>query len=152
MEAKIHEIIEKWGVYYKRTGHQPMIGRLTAYLMIVDPPHQTFEEIVSSLQASKSSVSNALTLMSHLGMVDYIKFSGDRKRYFRLSSHIWSRFFESVEKEIQGFREMLAEVLEVRGDNNPGFTRELNNLLKLLAVFETEFPRLLTEWKKQIEN
>ena len=80
METKIDEIIEKWGVYYKRTGHQPMMGRLMAYLMVVDPPHQTFEEIVSSLRSSKSSVSNTLTLMTQLGMVDYVRFPGDRKR------------------------------------------------------------------------
>jgi DNA-binding transcriptional regulator GbsR (MarR family) len=152
METRIHEIIEKWGVYYKRYGHQPMMGRLMAYLMIAEPPHQTFEEIAAFLRASKSSISNTLNLMSHLGMVDYVRFPGDRKRYFRLNANIWSRFFESAGKEIQGFRELLAEVLTVRGDNNPAFTKELNNLLKLITVFEKELPHLLAEWKQQIEE
>jgi hypothetical protein len=31
-------------------------------------------------------------------------------------------------------------------------TREIDNLVKLLDVFETELPNLLEKWKQQIRN
>jgi DNA-binding transcriptional regulator GbsR (MarR family) len=152
MEPTVDEIIEKWGVYYKRTGHQPMMGRLMAYLMVVDPPHQTFEEITSSLRSSKSSVSNTLTLMTQLGLVDYVRFPGNRKRYFRLNPNVWNRFFDSTLKEIRGFKGLISEVMSARTDKHPAMTREIYNLVKLLDVFETELPNLLEKWKQQIRN
>ena len=69
-EIKIRECIEKFGVYYKKTGHQPMVGRLMAYLMLAEPPQKTFEEIVEFLVSSKSAVSNTLNMLMYMGIVD----------------------------------------------------------------------------------
>jgi DNA-binding transcriptional regulator GbsR (MarR family) len=151
-EIKTRECIEKFGVYYKKTGHQPMVGRLMAYLMLAEPPHKTFEEIVEFLISSKSAVSNTLNMLMYMGIVDYVKFSGDRKRYFRLNQNAWNTMFEAQIQEFSNLRGLVQEILNLRSEKFPELNREIRDFYSLLEVYEEEFPGILNKWKQQIKN
>ena len=151
-EIKIRECIEKFGVYYKKTGHQPMVGRLMAYLMLAEPPHKTFEEIVEFLVSSKSAVSNTLNMLMYMGIVDYVKITGDRKRYFRLNQNAWNTMFEAQIQELSNLRGLVQEILNLRSDQYPELNREIGDFYSLLELYEQEFPIMLNKWKQQIKN
>ena len=150
-EMKIRDCIEKFGVYYKKTGHQPMVGRLMAYLMLAEPPHKTFEEIVEFLISSKSAVSNTLNMLMYMGIVDYVKFSGDRKRYFRLNQNAWNTMFEAQIQELSNLRGLVQEILNLRSDQYPELNQEISDFNSLLQLYEMEFPDILNQWKQKIK-
>ena len=151
-EIKIRECIEKFGVYYKKTGHQPMVGRLMAYLMLAEPPQKTFEEIVEFLVSSKSAVSNTLNMLMYMGIVDYVKITGDRKRYFRLNQNAWNTMFEAQIQELSNLRGLVQEILNLRSDQYPELNQEIGDFYSLLELYEQEFPLMLNKWKQQIKN
>lgn len=151
-EIKIRECIEKFGVYYKKTGHQPMVGRLMAFLMLAEPPHKTFEEIVEFLVSSKSAVSNTLNMLMYMGIVDYVKITGDRKRYFRLNQNAWKTMFDAQIQELSNLRGLVAEILSLRTDKFPELNHEIKDFYALLELYEQEFPLILDKWKQQIKN
>ena len=151
-EIKIRECIEKFGVYYKKTGHQPMVGRLMAYLMLAEPPQKTFEEIVEFLVSSKSAVSNTLNMLMYMGIVDYVKITGDRKRYFRLNQNAWNTMFEAQIQELSNLRGLVQEILNLRSDQYPELNGEIKDFYSLLEVYEQEFPIILNKWKQQIKS
>jgi len=151
-EIKIRECIEKFGVYYKKTGHQPMVGRLMAYLMLAEPPHKTFEEIVEFLISSKSAVSNTLNMLMYMGIVDYVKFSGDRKRYFRLNQNAWNTMFEAQIQEFSNLRGLVQEILNLRSEQFPELNQEISDFNSLLQLYEKEFPDILNQWKQKIKT
>ena len=151
-EIKIRECIEKFGVYYKKTGHQPMVGRLMAYLMLAEPPQKTFEEIVEFLVSSKSAVSNTLNMLMYMGIVDYVKITGDRKRYFRLNQNAWNTMFEAQIQELSNLRGLVQEILNLRSDQYPELNQEISDFNSLLQLYEMEFPDILNQWKQKIKN
>jgi len=149
---KIRECIEKFGVYYKKTGHQPMMGRLIAYLMLAEPPHKSFEEIVEFLVSSKSAVSNTLNMLMYFGIIDYVRFPGDRKRYFRINQNTWDSLFSAQVQELSHLRELVKEVIELRSDQYPEINHQIRNFYLLLEIYESEFPIILETWKKKIKQ
>ena len=149
---KIRECIEKFGVYYKKTGHQPMMGRLIAYLMLAEPPHKSFEEIVEFLVSSKSAVSNTLNMLMYFGIIDYVRFPGDRKRYFRINQNTWDSLFSAQVQELSHLRELVKEVLELRSDQYPEINHQITNFYLLLEIYEREFPTILETWKNKIKQ
>jgi DNA-binding transcriptional regulator GbsR (MarR family) len=151
-EIKIRECIEKFGVYYKKTGHQPMVGRLMAYLMLAEPPQKTFEEIVEFLVSSKSAVSNTLNMLMYMGIVDYVKITGDRKRYFRLHQNAWNTMFEAQIQELSNLRGLVQEILDLRSEQFPELNQEISDFNSLLQLYEKEFPDILNQWKQKIKN
>jgi DNA-binding transcriptional regulator GbsR (MarR family) len=151
-EMKIRECIEKFGVYYKKTGHQPMMGRLIAYLMLAEPPHKSFEEIVEFLVSSKSAVSNTLNMLMYFGIIDYVRFPGDRKRYFRINQNTWDSLFSAQVQELSHLRELVKEVIELRSDQYPEINHQIRNFYLLLEIYESEFPIILETWKKKIKQ
>jgi len=149
---KIRECIEKFGVYYKKTGHQPMMGRLIAYLMLAEPPHKSFEEIVEFLVSSKSAVSNTLNMLMYFGIIDYVRFPGDRKRYFRINQNTWDSLFSAQVQELSHLRELVKEVIELRSDQYPEINHQIRNFYLLLEIYESEFPTILETWKNKIKQ
>ncbi len=136
-DERTRQQVEKLGVIFEQTGVGPMVGRVVGCLILAEPPYKSFDEIVSFLGASKSAVSNALTLLQSLAVVDYFKQPGDRKRYFRLNIDQWEDFIH------HGYVQMLSrlnaamdETLSMRSPAYPEFNkklREVSGYFKLYA-------------------
>ncbi len=146
-DGRVKEEVEKIGIVCDKDGFPPLAGRLLGYLMLAEPPHKTFDEIVDFLQASKSAVSNTLKFMEAQGMVDYITFPGDRKRYFKMNASEWHLVVLKKMEFIKQMREKIAEVIEIRTDAHPDFNQELKDLHELYNLFLEELPKLVMRWK-----
>ena len=85
-QNQLAEKVEKIGIMIEQMGQPPIPGRIIAYLMLSEPPYRDFYGIQEFLKASKSSVSTALNQLMQAGVVNYITFSGDRKRYFQIDT------------------------------------------------------------------
>src|SRR6476620_1982010 len=84
--SKLLEKVEKMGIMIEQMGRAPVPGRIISYLMLSEPPYRDFYEIQEFLKASKSTISTALNQLMQAGVVNYITFSGDRKRYFQINA------------------------------------------------------------------
>lgn len=141
--------VEEIGVAFDKTGMAPMIGRVVGFLLLADPPHQTFYAIQEFLGASKSSISHALNALMFKGIVEYITLSGDRKRYFRLNAENW---LEQAKCKMADFSEVdrvLMEAMQLRDpDNHKEFNEGLRKIFDFHLFMSREMPKLFEKWER----
>ena len=144
------ELVEEFGVMLEKFGRTPMEARVFAYLLLAEPPHQSFDEIREFLNASKSAISNALKRLQEEGSVHYITFSGDRKRYFKLNLPGWQKKLSDTAKNLVSFNAMLKETLDQRKDSRyQDFNEELQNVLKFHLYFSEELDKIIDRWNNR---
>jgi DNA-binding transcriptional regulator GbsR (MarR family) len=144
----IKQGVEELGVMFEKFDRSPMESRVFAYLLLADPPHQSFDAIREFLDASKSAVSNALNRLQSEGTVHYITFSGDRKRYFKVNTSAWYERLIDSAKNLAAFNHLLEEVLRYRADSlHVNFTNDLKKLLDFQEFLTVEIEKSIAKWK-----
>ncbi|TAF67775.1 MAG: MarR family transcriptional regulator [Cytophagales bacterium] len=146
----IQQQVEKIGIVCDKDGFPPLAGRLLGFMILAEPPHKTFDEIVAFLNASKSAVSNTLKFLENQKMIDYTTFPGDRKRYFRLSVENWSNVLIDKMVWLKAMQEQLTIALKIRTEENPEFNEGLRNIIELYEIVIEEMPLIIEKWKKRI--
>ena len=140
--------VERIGVVFEKSGMSPVAARIIGLLMMAEPPYLTLEEITEAIRASKSSVSNALKFLQSEGLIEYITFSGDRRRYFQLYPTTWLEVLQQRIATIAPFREILLETVNMRSDQYPQFNQSLLDICDLYGAFEQGVNKIIDDWKK----
>lgn len=147
--TRIQQKVEEMGIFFEKQGLTPMHGRVFAYLLLAEPPQKDFYEIQEFLKASKSAISNALKYLMNEGMVDYITFSGDRRRYFRVNHKTWLEMYKERIRGLSTFRNLLEDVLQERSSSRH---LDFNDQLKEMLDFQTHIAdgieKLIDDWDK----
>lgn len=146
----IKQKVEEIGVTLEMLDRTPIEGRVFAYLLLADPPHSSFDELVDFLKASKGSVSKALNTFLKEGTVSYKTFSGDRKRYFYINTKGWhSKLIESA-KNLSAFNIVLDEIIEYRNNTSDEvFNNELQQLKNFQEFISDQLEKAIAEWHKK---
>ncbi|MBK8023463.1 MAG: MarR family transcriptional regulator [Chloroflexi bacterium] len=150
--ADLNLFVEDCGIYFERVGMSRMAGRIVGWLLVCDPPHQTQQDLVEALQASKSSISVAVRQLVQLYLVEQVALPGDRKDYFRVAHDIWIRSSRARLHQLTELRELSEEGLRLLGDAPASQRRRLEMMRDMNAFLESEYPKLLDRWdeiKKQ---
>ena len=148
-QNKLSEKVEKMGIIIEQMGHAPVPGRIVSYLMLSEPPYRGFYEIQEFLKASKSTVSTALNHLMHAGVVNYITFSGDRKRYFQINTKGLLSVIKQQYKRGRVINDMVSETLEHRKDSEfQKFNRELKEVIDFSAYIHKGIDKLIEDWEK----
>ncbi len=140
--------VERIGVTFEKSGMSPVAARIIGLLMMAEPPYLTLEEITEATRASKSSVSNALKFLQSEGLIEYITFSGDRKRYFQLYTSTWLEVLQQRVASITPFRKILLETVDMRSNQHPHFNQSLLDICELYGEFERGVTKIIDNWKK----
>ena len=141
--------VEEIGVAFDKTGLAPMIGRVLGFLLLADPPYQTFYAIQEFLGASKSSISHALNTLMFKGIVEYITFSGDRKRYFKLNAENWLEQAKCKMTDFEEVDRVLVEALQLRNPNkHQEFHKGLCKIFEFHLFMASEMPKLFERWER----
>ena len=82
-------LIEKLGVFIESKDQlAPVAARIKAYIILKGKSGTTFEDLVSDLCASKSTISTHLNHLHDLKKIDYFTKLGDRKKYFIINKDV----------------------------------------------------------------
>ena len=83
LNAEKQLLIERLGVHIeKKDNLPPLAARIVSTLILTGKKGCTFEELVTNLQASNSTISTHLNNLQHLKTITYYTVCGDRKKYF----------------------------------------------------------------------
>lgn len=145
---KKQEQVEAMGVFFEKAGYSPMAGRVFSCLLLAEPPYQDFYQIQEFLSASKSATSNALNLLMKEGTVDYLTFSGDRKRYFRVNLDKWLLSAFQRVKAVGSLNQLLEDVLSSRDEAKfMEFNTDLRQVIEFNTFITNGLDKLIEEWK-----
>lgn len=146
---KQKELIEFIGRQNEKEGYQPVTARILGLLMVMDKEEYTFEEIVEEMKISKSSASTALKNLEIRGIIEYVTYPGDRKRYFRFVSREIDGIIEEMENKLKKSQMTIRQIIELKKDPNSRNATFLKNVLKGMEFFIKNMEELKIQYKRE---
>jgi DNA-binding transcriptional regulator GbsR (MarR family) len=143
------ELVETIGCLYDKKGFQPTAGRIIGLLTVMDKEQYTFDEIVEELQISKSSASNALSILEISKIVEYTTVPGDRKRYFQIKKLDKFTLIDEHRINLQETRDYLRNILDLKANKNSENSLLIKNLIDMLNFFLEKIEDLKIEYQAQ---
>ena len=140
------ERVGRWwdGIYGSKTA-----GRILGWLMICEPPHQSSQEMVETLETSAGSVSTQTRLLISLGLVETVTFLGDRSNYYQLRPNVWEQMMWSEQERMDGMRSLTVDVDDVMPSDRPERVTELARTTEFMLA---EWPTLMDRLSKHLRK
>jgi len=92
------EFVDDFSLKIEELGHPRIYGQILGWLLICNPPHQSFTDLMDNLHISKASVSNTTRILIERGLIKKIRVKGERQIYFQLKE---GSLMEFMEKQMQ---------------------------------------------------
>ncbi len=128
------QLIEEIGIgIEERLKLSPLASRIYALLILSSYDGLTFEEIREIIQASKSSISVNINLLTQLDYLTFYTKPGDRKRYFKLAKYSSLLSLEIYHQAI--FKEMKM-IVEINAYNKKYHPEKFTNEKSLGNIFQ----------------
>lgn len=143
------ELIEQLGVQLESEKLAPLAARIFATLILTGNEGITFEQLVSDLNASKSSVSSHLEHLQTGQRVRYFTKPGDRKRYFTVHPNLIFNVIDELTLKWETEKELHNKVLHYKKEYNK-LTKEESLLFDL--EFQQDFLTFLEEATSAIQK
>lgn len=87
--------IDQIGLLVSEGGLARSVGRVLGLLLICDPPRQSAEDMQRLLGASSGSISNAVSILLKIQLIERMAIPGKRRLYYRLHPHGWERLLQA---------------------------------------------------------
>jgi len=139
---KQRELVEFIGIHSEKDGFQPAAARIMALLIVSDKEEFTFEDIVEELELSKSSVSVALKNLIIRDIVEYVTYTGNRKRYFRFIYKNSDQFIEEMEQKVAERIKYMNLIVKLKKDQKSKSALFLKNIVDSLEFFNSRIKDL----------
>ncbi len=132
--------------YARQYGFPPMVGRVSGYLAVCDPPAQSIAELADALLASRSAISSAVTVLEALHAVQRTRAAGERMDRVRVDLSTP----QSMGMDTSEYEEMFKltrEGLEVLADATPERRAVLLEMSAFAEFLIEQMPKLQAEWE-----
>jgi DNA-binding transcriptional regulator GbsR (MarR family) len=158
LEIKKDKLIERVGVHLEKVDQlAPVAARILATLVLTCRQGVTFEQLVTDLGASKSTICTHLNMLEAKGNIDYFTKPGDRKRYFIITSNRLIQFIDEklakwetdkvLHKELIAYKENVNDVFKDEPEKQCDLSFH-TNFLAFLEDATTTFQKLKTNLVK----
>ncbi|MBO0590989.1 transcriptional regulator [Cellulophaga sp. E16_2] len=118
-------LVEKLGVHLEnREQLAPVAARILSYIILTGKKGATFEDMVTILCASKSTISTHLNHLQDLKKIEYFTKTGDRKKYFIINA---DTIIQHVDKMINEWKEIRELHLEIKNYKNNQNNKSIEN-------------------------
>jgi len=141
------QYIEDFGLYFEEQNMPRMAGRILGLLLVCQPAHQSADDIVAMLDASRGTVSTMTRMLARLGMIEKIGRPGERRDYFRIQPNLWVDLFESNLGEISNMRQVAERGLKLMEGAPQEECKRLGEMYRFYAFLEKELPELVKRYR-----
>jgi DNA-binding transcriptional regulator GbsR (MarR family) len=143
------QYVEEVALGFERQGLFRMAGRVLGWLLICDPPEQTFNQLAEVLQASKGSISAAMKFLVPSGLVERISRPGERRDYYRCRPGAWAELARDQSRLYDEFRKLAQRGLQLLADAPAARRERLQDMHDFYAWLEAEMPALWARWRRE---
>jgi len=141
--------VEEVGLFFEQSGMPRMAGRILGWFLLSDPPHQSLDELVEALMASKGSISTTTHLLIQIGLIERISLPGVRRAYFRIRPGALQHSLKQSAERVTILRKLAERGLELLEGKDPLARQGLEEMRDMYAFFEREYPALLERWEQR---
>ena len=147
MTAAQRELVEEFGLLHEQMGGTRMTGRMSAWLLLCDPPVQSLTEIAEGLGVSKAAVSGAARLLLQSRVVERISEPGQRGDFYR-AVPADAREILPLD-HVHTLNGLIARALDsvASRDQTHSNYALMHELRDFTSFVEAQIPELLTRWE-----
>ncbi|QBS40103.1 GbsR/MarR family transcriptional regulator [Nocardia sp. CS682] len=138
--------VEDFALVLERMGLVRMVGRAAGWLLVCDPPEQTFGQIADALQASKGSISSALKTLVTMRWVDKMSKPGDRKDYYAIRPGILPELTRQQSGMYTDLTTMTSRGLALFDDPDGDKAARVRDMHEFFVWMGKELPALIDRW------
>lgn len=137
-------LVEKLGLHIEQKDHlAPVEARILSYIILTGKKGSTFEDLVSILCASKSTISTHLAHLQDLNRIEYFTKTGDRKKYFISNKDM---VVNHIEKLIKDWHDELDLHQEIKNYKETINSQKLENIEEQFDLnFHVDYIKYLNE-------
>jgi DNA-binding transcriptional regulator GbsR (MarR family) len=149
MTPEQRELIEEFGLLHEQMGGTRMTGRVSAWLLLCDPPLQSLTEIADGLGVSKAAASGAARMLLQSRLVERVSEPGHRGDYYRALLADPDGILPL--DHVHTLHRLIARGLETvagRDQSQPNYSL-MRDLLEFTEFLEAELPPLLARWRER---
>ncbi|WP_051605593.1 GbsR/MarR family transcriptional regulator [Sediminibacter sp. Hel_I_10] len=88
----------------------PVAARILSFIILTGKIGTTFEDLVSNLCASKSTISTHLNHLQDLKRINYFTKAGDRKKYFTINNDMIVQGIDEMMRSWETQKELHSEI------------------------------------------
>ena len=144
-------LVEKLGVHLEDREHlAPVAARILAYIILTGKKGSTFEDMVTILCASKSTISTHLNHLQGLNKIVYFTKTGDRKKYFIINKDMVVQHIDTMINRWGEQREMHLEIKNYKETINNN--KIDNNNEKFDLTFHDDYIKFIDGATASIED
>ena len=153
MQDELHktkcQLVEKLGVHFEnRDKLAPVEARILSYIILTGKKGTTFEDLVSDLCASKSTVSTHLNHLQDLKKVEYFTKTGDRKKYFVINNDTMVQGISTLVDQWEEQKQLHVEIMDFKINAN----KSLEENAKFNLDFHNDYIEFLNEATQSISK
>ncbi len=132
LKEKKHQLVEKLGVHFEHSEQlAPVAARIFAFIILTGKAGVTFDDLVSDLCASKSTISTHLNHLQDLKKISYFTKQGDRKKYFVINPNLLVKTIDSMISQWHMEKELHEEITDYKLEINKLASTTLHNKFDL---------------------
>lgn len=143
-------LVEKLGVLLESKDQlAPVEARILSYIILTGKAGTTFDDLVTKLCASKSTISTHLNHLLDLKKIVYFTKPGDRKKYFIMNQ---DSIIQSIDEMIQAWsaqKELHQEIKQYKESANTTISEDT---IKFDLAFHDNYIQFLDEATKSISE
>ncbi|HLV69961.1 GbsR/MarR family transcriptional regulator [Xanthomarina gelatinilytica] len=125
LKIKKYQLVEKLGVHFEYTEKlAPVASRILAYIILTGKAGVIFEDLVSDLCASKSTISTHLNHLQDLNKITYFTKIGDRKKYFVINKDTTVQSIVKMIDDWENEKQLHFEIMAYKKEVNKTFKDE----------------------------
>jgi len=149
MHPETARFVEQMGLLWAEEGFTRIAGRIYA-LALLSPKPLSLDEMSTTLQVSKPSISNDARMLHRIGLIERVGFPGDRKDYYQLTRDSIVRSIEARILRVEAFQKTMAgastlpisdeDVLQRIDAHNLANRTVIEALQKIVTALKTSNP------------
>lgn len=140
--------VEEFGRLLDEEGAPRIAGRILGWLLICEPPHQSFNDLVAATGASKGSISSMTRLLLEMEVAERFTRPGDRQTYFRLRADNVARLLRRRMRFIEQMADLAERGLAVARASHPdGDRARLEEMRDFYRFMARRFAALVEDYE-----
>jgi len=138
--------VEDFALTLERLGLVRMTGRVVGWLLVSDPPEQTFGQIAEVLQASKGSISTSLKFLTTAGWVNKTSKPGVRGDFYTIRPGVMPDLVRQQSAQYGLFNEVTGKGLAMLEGAPAERRARLEDMHEFFTWLSEEMPALMDRW------
>lgn len=146
---QVQQFVEEFALQCEQGGMPRIAGKLLAWLLVCEVPHQNAEQLAAAARASKASVSTMTRYLIDRGFVERCAVAGDRRVHFRLRPLVWSDLMRERLRSVGALRGLAERAVALVHGKNPTQRARAEEMAAFYAWWEQELPGLFARWEQE---